>query len=348
MNRFLRILIIVGLAFLWFPGTASAHTAEEPFVTDLIAGGGNEASAMDVGDVLVWNDGSFLYVKYALADSEWCITETHLQIATVLSAIPQKNGNPIPGKFIYSNDHPCISSWVYKVPITWGVGTEVLVAAHAVVEKSGGLTGFEMMLPDQVSMVVYFPGVTYGAPSYFDVMVGGGTILDGMHDGWCVDVHAGLGFTLPYTSLVFSSYSYEGLPVGRVAIPTNFDLVNYVLNRHYVGQVSPSGGLYTFGDVQRAIWWLVEGSDCNGCFTGPWAQSHVDEILTDAYLYGEGYEPSCGGVLAIILEPSSVWGQILIIEVPAPCGEDVYETAWGDGFDFPGANWATYFKYIIQ
>jgi hypothetical protein len=349
MKKIMRVLIMTSLLFALISTPAFAHTEGDPFTTDLIAGGGNEASAIDVGDVLTWNDGEYLYVKYVITDIDWCIVETHLQVATQLDTIPQKNGNPIPGKFTYNDSHACVSNWLYQIPITWDVGTNVQIVAHAVVEKPGGMAGYELTLPDQVTMmVIASPGDVYGAPSYFDVAVSGGTMLDGLYDSYCVDRHAGLYLDQPYNALVFSSYSYEGLPPGRVAIPTNFDLVNYILNQHYVGKESPSGGIYNFWEVQRAIWKLIEDTDCSDCWTGPWTQSHVDEIVEDALTYGEGFQPACGDVLAIILLPWPEWGQIIIIEVPAPCMENIFETAWGDGSDFPGANWATYITYGIQ
>lgn len=342
MKKLIQILTIVSLMLALVPVAAFAHTAGDPFTTDLIAGGGNEASEMDVGDVLVWNDGDYLYVKYEVTDEDWCITETHLEVAVSLGDIPQKNGNPIPGKFTYKNEHNCVASVVYQPPLSWDPDTPLLIAAHAVVQTRGGVDGLEAALPDQVTILVTWPGLDFGAPSYFDVTVSGGTMLDGMYDGYCVDTDVGLANGV-YQANVYSSY--EELASGLVQFPENLDLINYIINQHYVGTPSPLGGTYTFGDVQRAIWELIEDGICGGCGTEPWTQAHVDEIVADALTNGEGFVPGCGDVLVVMLGPLP-WGQILIIDVPVPCVEA--ETAWGDGLDFPGKNWATYFGYSVQ
>jgi hypothetical protein len=127
---------LVLLPFL-FTTSVMAHTADDPFVTDLIAGGGNPKSAIDVGDVLVWNDCNYLYVQYVITDPNWCITETHLAVATSPDDIPQtKKGNPIPGQFEYYDVNDCITEYTYKIGLAdngWTAGTAIVIAAHAVV-----------------------------------------------------------------------------------------------------------------------------------------------------------------------------------------------------------------------
>jgi hypothetical protein len=103
-------------------------------VVDLIAG-----QHYDVGDVFVWNDADFLYVKYVTTD-DWFITETHLHIADSPCGIPQtKNGNPIPGLFDYSAYHnPPVQETIYQIPWDpeWIPGEAIFyIAAHAVVVK---------------------------------------------------------------------------------------------------------------------------------------------------------------------------------------------------------------------
>ena len=97
-----------------------------------------------VGEVLVWDDGIELCVKYQLdpaifADG-WGITETHLAVADDVSLIPQtKKGNPIPGQFPYGDDElegvafyeECISFEDLGVEC----GEELVIAAHAAIEK---------------------------------------------------------------------------------------------------------------------------------------------------------------------------------------------------------------------
>lgn len=123
------------IGFVLIPqATINVH----PFVTDLIAGGGNPNSAIDVGEVIAWNDEDFLYVTYNTTD-DWYITETHLHVADSLEGIPQtKKGNPIPGQFDYGDEYDYddgMTTVTYTIPWTWSPGTTLYIAAHAVVQK---------------------------------------------------------------------------------------------------------------------------------------------------------------------------------------------------------------------
>ena len=317
-------------------GFAFAHTEAAPFSTDLIAG-----QHYDVGEVLVWNDADYLYVKYFVLPG-YLISETHLSIETDVASIPQKNGNPIPGKFEYSSEHdPPVVEFTYAIPNTWDIDDDLFIAAHAVVCSSGFLN-IELTLPDQVYVKV--KGAENGDPAYFpEVTITGGTNLDGVHLGWCADTDLGITADTYYLAKVYSSY--ESLPAGKVEYPENLDLVNWILNQDYVGQSSPSGGTYTYGDVQRAIWALIDDTQ-SPWGLGSWSQARVDEILAAAAAAGEGFVPGCGEVVAIILNPVGEAAQAVIITIPVPCPG--CETAWGNGPGFSGRNWAMYFEYTVQ
>lgn len=104
-----RLLTLVGLIVLIL-GLALSMTACDQVETDLIAGGGNPASETDAGDVAVWDDGDYLYLIAVMAnwigptdedweESGWKILDAHAHVAVNATDIPQKNGNPRPGKF---------------------------------------------------------------------------------------------------------------------------------------------------------------------------------------------------------------------------------------------------------
>jgi hypothetical protein len=347
MKKLIKMLIVASLMLAVMPVTAFSHTADDPFVTDLTAGGGNIKSAMDVGDVLVWNDGEYLYVEYLVTDQDWCLTETHLEVATALEEIPQKNGNPPPGKFTYKGEHDCVADVTYSIPLTWDPGTELLIAAHGVVQN-GGLGAILAILPDTVTMAIAFPGIGFGAPSYFDIAISGGTTLDGMYDGYCVDTDS---VRANANANVYPSY--EPLPPGIIERPENLDLVNWIINQGFEDQPSGCGGFYTYGDVQWAIWQLVEDNPpLDHPNLGDWSLCRAQEILAAAYANGDSFVPGCGDVMVIILDPYNPSGhQPVIIWVEVPCVEE--ETAWGGDYfgtplEFPGKNWAIYFAYTVQ
>jgi Ca-activated chloride channel family protein len=112
-----------------------------PYVSELIAGGGNVNSAIDVGQVIVYNDMDYLYIKYVTEDG-WYMTETHLHVADDATDIPQtKKGNPIPGQFDNVDYHnPGVQVFEYTIPWddSWVPGTVLSIAAHAVVQKVMG------------------------------------------------------------------------------------------------------------------------------------------------------------------------------------------------------------------
>jgi len=115
-------------------------TEAEPAEFDLYAG-----QNMLVGKVLVWDDGTNLCLKYelsaeALADG-WRLTETHWAVATDPNGIPQNNGNPTPGQFLYGDDNlRGVEFYQECIPFAEiGSGVEcdddLIIAAHAVVCK---------------------------------------------------------------------------------------------------------------------------------------------------------------------------------------------------------------------
>jgi hypothetical protein len=98
---------------------------------DLIADGGSPETAMDVGEVQV------LYIQY-IVTAPWCLTEGHLHVAESLEMVPQtKKGNPKPGQFAYQAMYECVQmSPVMMIPRDYDLCTELVVAAHAQVEKT--------------------------------------------------------------------------------------------------------------------------------------------------------------------------------------------------------------------
>jgi len=143
----------------------------------------------EVGEVLVWNDGTKVCVKYRLFDGTgddpenvvgagWGLTETHLAIGKSLDDIPtNKSGNPKVGQFFYGDDELVdVDSWQVCIlfdelgkeevgDLDVVCGDELFIAAHAVVEKC--ITVSETITPELTwsrsleSAVAVFPG--YGA-----------------------------------------------------------------------------------------------------------------------------------------------------------------------------------------
>ena len=317
----------------------------------------------DVGNVIaVIGDDLKLTVTYTIDDPDWYMSFTHLdvQLAPVPESFPvNKKNNPKIGNFAYNQEHsPWVTSWteVVDLPEGYHTGDVVYIAAHAVVHALNvgncDVEEFASTLPDCANLVI--TGGYPGAPSYTPtetITLGGD--LNGVYEGWCVDLDHGIGAGVDYTVAVYSST--EVLPDGTVDYPWNMPYVNWIINQHYVGTASPGGyGTYTYGDVQIAIWHFIDdGTSTGGC--GAYDANRVAEIIAAA-AGGGGFIPTCGEYIGVVLVPVLVCGdlepsaQVTIIEVLF----EYYgsETAWGgelnpEDFDyvytFNSSNWAMYF-----
>ncbi|MGC9471118.1 MAG: hypothetical protein ACP5D1_06205 [Bacteroidales bacterium] len=165
-----------------------------------------------------------------------------------------------------------------------------------------------------VNLKVDRPG---GKESYFITTITNGDTLNGTYPGWCLDTDKHLLSDTLYTVKVVAPDD-EILSL-FIECPENIDLMTYIINAGYVGQPAYSGGEFTYGDVQLAIWSLI---DDNQSHVGldDWDQDRVNEIIDEALQYGEGYVPIMGGVTPIVFIP--YWendlytAQISIIEFP--------------------------------
>jgi glutaredoxin len=190
------------------------------------------------------------------------------------------------------------------------------------------LAGLELNLPDTVSgSITAKPGDN----SYFTIDIEGVSILAGANiPAWCVDVDLSLGIEGPLDFAVYSSY--EELPVGDFENPDNFDLVNWILNQSFIGSASPSGGNYTYGHIQWAIWELIDDVNCVNCIfltdpTGDWNNDPDNiikgqEIVQLAIDNGEGFVPQCGELIGVVLIPEGKQPIVITVEVPTlECGD---------------------------
>lgn len=183
------------------------------------------------------------------------------------------------------------------------------------------------LLPDLPDMVYACADAKPGTDSYFDLSIADGP-LAGSYAAWCVDVARSLDEGDCFEANVFSSY--DVLPDGAVDRPENFDLINWVLNQDFVGKLSENGtDTYTLGDVQWAMWELIDDTNCVSCsYLPPYDVDRGNEIVQQALASGQDYEPTADGVIAVVLVPTN-GKQVVIIPYTAECKpEPVCETAF--------------------
>jgi len=305
----------------------------------------------------------------------WVATAVHIHFAADVDGIPHtKKGNPIPGQFEVNIEYDLFEysveiddpfQSVIEIPVFFDP-LEPVGAIHLSVQKDySGVDLFGDYLPeDEIQMSVVYPEL--GDPSYHHLSLSDAGLLDGVYDGWCVDVDQTIDNNTVYTAHLYSTY--DVLPEGLFEHPENFDKINYLLNNFYAGKmVTPltvdcnvatncGGDLppeeLTYGDIQRAIWILID-DDLTTAGLLDWKQKRVNAVLCDVNANGEGFIPACDEETAFIVVPDDgnaqiITAQTVISSIGVPCVTEE-ESAWGDGkfgATFPGSNqWGKYFLY---
>jgi len=313
---------------------------------DLMAG-----QHINVGKVDVVSDGTCIKVRFELSGSNY-LTEVHVDVQSDPNCFPMTNaGNPKIGNFAYkASFDPSENKTVYETECI-PVSGPVYIAAHAVV---CGVMGYKEMdiekvcenLPDEAKLKLKQGGIGYTTAT-----ISGGTSIDGTYPGWCIDPKSSIGGIL-YDVDLMCSYGDVSVIQDKVLFPCNFDLINYVINQRYFGKEMVEGmGVITNGDIQKAIWILIDGNyDQTAGISDGYDMDRVKWIVEQAWENGRDFIPQCDGVVAVILNATgpedAVPAQMIIIEVPVKC-EPVFgcETAWAKGNPFPGNSWAMFFSY---
>ncbi|MFC1606281.1 hypothetical protein ACFL33_05415 [Pseudomonadota bacterium] len=360
MNKHLRVAITAAIAF----GVCAPLSAEvlplfddciacgTETVTDLIAGGGNEKSAMVVGEVIVNNCETAVCVEYVLdkdaLDAGWLITETHVEVSDTLGGIPQtKKFNPIPGHFEdvkyfeygTADYRYCVS--FDEIGNGVEAGSEINVAAHAVVTRplasgewtqvwqigdveqplEGRLTNYadEFNWGDPAGPTTLGPGLNSEQPSFVSTFIVGSSELG----------------EFPYNSNTAKSYATDFDIEWTGALPWGGELI-----------VSWSPGKSASEEKQVAI----DGVGPE-IFTATGTNRPGEGWFLDTYPLVEHSMPV--GVLGygdhtINFQHTSGDGTFWDwIRLEQPGLES--ETAWAAGCSFSGKNWATYIcGYVVQ
>lgn len=328
-------------------------------VLDLYAGAGQcdiENGAL-VGQLALSFDGESVVATYT-ACGDYLFAEAHLYVGA--TPVPFKKNKPTvaPGQFPWSATG--LSDPVVQfgpVPVETDGEGGIFVVAHAVVVAPTGWWGdclergcttpcepvfdapaFEALAAGVVDGTLSVHLYYDGAPSYFPIVevTAPGSPLAGNWQGWCVDLDHPIQWVNPlhpvYLFTAASSLADPASLAGLFEVPQaelggRLARLNWVLNQAFVGAESPGcGGAYTFGDVQRAIWTLIE-DDLSGSHFALYDACRAQEIV-DLSQGQEDYRPPCDGVAAMIIEPwlapSEAFPdgdprQVLIVEIPAPC-----------------------------
>jgi hypothetical protein len=321
----------------------------------------------DAGDVTVSLNGVNLAIKFTTTGS-WLLTETHLQIATSVSGIPQKNGNPIPGQFAYKQSHnPPVSEYTYTVPNSWSAGTTLYIAAHAVVTSGGTCTLWVYSDGTESYVAVGGPGTAASAgagivpalgpragtatfaweptnnvdPSYWDSHLDHSFV----HADWIWEsfrsVNEVCGDVVDFTKM----FTVPGTPIGGTLWVTADNGYEAYVNGTPVASDGLSGDwrnsnlTEAFVTTAMSAWSTVESADLTGTLVmGP-----------NTFLFqtaNEYFFPDDSGNSVPGTKDLNPGGLIYEACIQYLC-EERDETAWGQGPNFPGKNWGTYFTCTL-
>jgi hypothetical protein len=151
------VALAASLVVVLGTGTASANG---PTSFNLYAGQNTL-----VGNGTVSNDATNLNVDFDLNDG-WCMTESHVDAASTAAGIPNKNGNPIPGKFRFNATYnPCADGLVSPIVIPLaGLDSDPVIAVHLKVWDESSATAVTAVSDTTTTKVTSFNG-TAQAPA---------------------------------------------------------------------------------------------------------------------------------------------------------------------------------------
>ena len=311
-----------------------------------------------VGQVLVWNDGMQVCVKYHLAPEAiakgWGIYETHLEAATKVELIPQKNGNPPPGKFRYGEDGltGVTEAGPYCIPFKDIIGFEdvergdlcgvpIVIAAHAVIMRSVPVEdcwetvwqiGDVEKNDCEGNLTNYADELNWGYPAA-PCMMGPSLVISKPYFADPFIVGTNLDSEFPYNSNASKAYMYATdfdvqwtgeLPFGG-KLTLSWSPGKSAAEKKVISDGFDTATLNATGTTQSGYGWFMD--------TYPLVE---DIILVD---------PVSMGMHTINFQHTKGDGTFWDwIKLERPCEEMEDETAWGGTNDFPGKNWATYIE----
>jgi hypothetical protein len=290
-----------------------SHTEEEPYKVDLFAG-----QHEDVGDVSVWEDGHYLYIKYETTGG-WCLTETHLQVATSLNDIPQAEGNPIPGHFSNQTEHNCVTEYTYAFDLEWVPDTILYIAAHAVVKKaikeapyyaSAVFSSKQGLRKDGKPVLPERSVPEYGLnldSTFFSLGFGGEIIVE-----FDCPISNGEGNDVVIWEETWGQYPLETAEVlASMKGKNDWTYLGTANNLTDLGTKNQHPSEFDLGDLKSAKYIKI-----------------IDTTNPDIHgADADGFDLNAVASLQDCIQE---------------------ETAWGAGYDFLGENWATYFIYEVQ
>ena len=180
-----------------------------------------------------------------------------------------------------------------------GDGVVDFVLGNAIATTPDLLLAPYMNLPETCTYTItgsYAPGSMGGyVDATLDNVGNGYDFTNGVYASWCADEETSINVGTTYNMDVYSSLYPDALPA-FTAYGEKWARVNWIFNHldYYPG--------YTWGELQGAIWKIM--NNWNGVATGgvPDADAVVDQMVTDSQSHTD-FTPLPGGWAAVIFVP---------------------------------------------
>jgi hypothetical protein len=326
-NRHLGALALTGALLATVIGAGAASAAPAGAASfNLYAG-----QTTDVGDVFVWNDATNYYVEIDMA-AGWCMTESHVIAVASVGAIPQANGNPVPGKFPYGETYSaCIDGDTFAIPIAT-LGADPYIAVHVKAwEKVLSYATITSGTGDQIAVSAAYP--TFGAfgPAVVSGFAGWPPIAGA---NYISNQAAGDPFNVNMWRRVTETLNVPGWPVsGQLWVNSdNYEftkLAGVEIERDDDGPVATVENTAGEPAVSPQTWQTI----MNVPFTPTMGANAFEFVFRNS---------TWAGAAGFTDNPTG-------LAYKAKAAYYAHsESAWAGTLPFSGRNWATYFQYHFQ
>ena len=135
------LLVFILMLFLSLLATAQFdYDPENTQTVNLLATRGEYPSLIPIGEVRIWEDPDYLYIKYVITNADWRLNSTHVYVSSRNQEFAPIGDYTEPIRLELEQTHLAEIEYTYKIENNWPDGTKFRVAAKAEVLAIQGYT----------------------------------------------------------------------------------------------------------------------------------------------------------------------------------------------------------------